>query len=402
MIKLSNKILFLFILGLSQLTHGQNKLDSLLISVTKNNPSIIAFQNMIKAKCTQAKTGLYPENPHFEYDWMQGTPQNAGNQTDITFIQTFDFPTAYGKKATISSLTIEQLEIEAKAYKQDVLLKTKSLYLEQIYQNKRQAELKKRLRLAEQLVDKFEKNFNEGNTSKLELNKAKLYLLKIQSDNVSCKNEIQANQKLLTQLNGGNDISINDTTYPIVEELPMLDSIFVLARKGDYQLQSLQKEIEKSEQQISLNKALALPKLEAGYRHQAILGQKFNGFHAGINLPLFENKNKVTASKDELVYIQSVEAGHISEHHTEIETVYQSVIALQQMLEKYRNVLQESNTEALITKALNSGELSFLDFHRELRLFASTYDDYLQSEKEYQLKLAQLLKFELIHSVTIN
>ncbi len=385
---------FLFSI-LGQTLLAQNNLDSLLNSVAQNNPSLIAYQNLINAKTTQAKTGLYPENPSFEYDWMQGTPQNAGNQTDITVVQTLDFPTVYSKKTSISKLTIEQLKIEAKGYQQSVLLKAKQLYLELIYWNQQNKVLTERMVLSKQLVERFEKSLKEGNSTQLEFNKAKLHYLKIQSQVTTCKNHQQTNQKLLTQLNGGKEVVVNENIYPLATELPRLDSIFSLAKEVDYKFKALEIELEKSEEKIGLEKALALPKLEAGYRHQAILGQQFNGFHAGVSIPLFENRNKVTTAKNELIYYQSLEQSHISEHHAELELLYEAVINLKEILNQYKAAIEGSNSEEILQKAFEAGEISFIDFHKELTLLQSTQDDYLKTKYDYQIKLSELMKYNL-------
>jgi outer membrane protein, heavy metal efflux system len=50
------------------------------------------------------------------------------------------------------------------------------------------------------------------------------------------------------------------------------------------------------QQMVEVSKALNLPKFETGYHYQAMLGQRFNGLHLGLTIPLWENKNKVNAT----------------------------------------------------------------------------------------------------------
>ena len=90
---------------------SQNTLDSLLSSVSKNNKEIIAYNQFLESRKVEFKTGLSLDNPTVEYDYMQGTPSNAGNQTDISAVQTFDFPSAYVRKKSLSNANIEKLNI---------------------------------------------------------------------------------------------------------------------------------------------------------------------------------------------------------------------------------------------------------------------------------------------------
>lgn len=78
--------------------NGQITIDSVLVNIAKNNKTIIANNKYWEAKNLEYQTGLNPYNPKVDYDYLIGTPENAGNQTDFAVTQSFDFPTVYVKK----------------------------------------------------------------------------------------------------------------------------------------------------------------------------------------------------------------------------------------------------------------------------------------------------------------
>jgi len=374
---------------------SQNNLDNLLEGIAKNNKSIVAYNQLLEAKKLEYKTGLYLANPTLQYDYMKGTPANAGNQTDISAIQSFDFPTAYGKRKGVSGASIDKLDILANAHRQEILLETKLIYLELVYLNKYQNQLRTRVVNAEQFQKAIQQKYEKGDATLLDINKGKMNLITLQNNLRSNANRIAELNQKLTELNGGIDIVVADSIYPLVDVAPSLDSIFTEAVKGDYKLQAIQQDQEISQKEEQLSKALALPKLEAGYRYQSILGQNFNGFHAGISIPLFENRNKVQSVKQQTQYFSLLEASHVNQHHNELEALYNTVGSLKQSMDAYRKLLDNVNNEELLNRALQLGQISSIEYFMELTYFYAMYDDHLMVEQDYYSALATLMSYEL-------
>ena len=84
------------------------------------------------------KTRITVQNPYVEYEKLNDSPANSGNQTDLLLKQSFDFPTAYSKKKQVAELQIEQTDFQLTAIRQDILLNAKQTCIELIYFNKKQ------------------------------------------------------------------------------------------------------------------------------------------------------------------------------------------------------------------------------------------------------------------------
>jgi cobalt-zinc-cadmium efflux system outer membrane protein len=385
------------LLGLiiSMTISAQHEIDSVLLSISNNNKSIKAYKQLMSAQKAKFKTGLTLSNPTVEYDYMKGTPVTAGNQTDISAIQNFDFPTTYVKKKQLSNLSIAKLTVLEKDYNQEILLDAKMLYLTLIYLNKCKFQLSNRKRNALQVQRAVQLKFDVGVATILDLNKSKINLITTKRHLQEVQRKILiANQKL-TELNGGQAVVIESYSYPFLEKLGTLEQFMSEAIKGDYHLQVIQQDELISQKQIQVNKALAMPKLEGGYRYQTILGQSFSGFHAGISIPLFENKNKVKAARQRTKYFNLLAESHKNEHHNELESLYDKAISLKKSIEDYQVITSSLNNEKLLNTALEVGQISNIEYFMELRYYYGASDDFLELEKDYHMTVCELMKHRL-------
>ncbi|MFH1320474.1 MAG: TolC family protein [Bacteroidota bacterium] len=376
---------------------AQNSVDNILSEIAKNNKSIIANKQYWEAKKLQYKTGLTPYNPSIEYDYLKGTPANAGNQTEFYILQSFDFPTTYIKKKQVAVRQIAQADFQLAAYRQDILLKAKQHCIKLIYLNKKQAELARRLQNAEKLNNDYQKKLDKGDASRLDVNKAKLQLLNLQNDlrlNTSQINQL--NQKI-TGLNGGTAIRqlADDTVYSLISAITDFSTLASTIEANDPVLKSLEQQKEINLKQVQLCKALALPKMETGYHSQAILDQNFQGAFFGITIPLWENKNTVKFQKAQVLFSELQVEQHKNEHSYETRQLYENYQNLKITLDEYQQLLSTINNTELLDKALKLGEISSIEYFLEISYFYSSYDKYLELEKEYHQTIAELYKYQL-------
>jgi outer membrane protein TolC len=392
-----NKILytFCFVLFVSININAQNNIDNVLLEIVKNNKSIQANEQYLEAKKLQYKTGLTLKNPSVEYEYLNGSPVGAGNQTDFLAVQSFDFPTAYSKKKQVAELKIEQTDFQLTVLKRDILLNAKQTCIELIYYNKKQVELKKRIQNAKRLNNDYQKKLNNGEANFLDANKAKLLLINLQNDIRFNSSQItQLNQKL-TELNGGGAIEFNDTDYQISTSIPDFNTLMDSIESNSPTLKLLRQEEEINQKKVELSKAMTLPKMEAGYRYQSILGQQYQGVHLGLTIPLWENKNTVKFQKAQTLFSEVKIEDHKNQHHSEIQQLYDRYQNLNITLTEYKQILATINNTELLEKALKLGEISSIQYFMEINYFYSSFDKYLELEKEYYLVIAELHKYKL-------
>jgi hypothetical protein len=64
------------------------------------------------------------------------------------------------------------------------------------------------------------------------------------------------------------------------------------------------------------------------------------------------------------------------------------------LLGEYKEALEVTNNRELLKKALDKGQLSLINYLLELSVYYETIDKYLETERDYQLAVAELQQWE--------
>lgn len=392
---MKNLIILSIILCLSVVTFAQSQADLALESIRRNNKTIQTSKQYWAAQNTLAKTGNTPENSLVEYDHLYGSPAGAGVQRDFSVTQRLDFPTAYRYRSKVANSRIEQNTYQQKNAEQEVLLEAKKVCIELVYQNRKQQALNRRASINEKLYSDVQKKFNLKDATVLDLNKIKIQLATIKSDLILQRGKVAELRTRLTELNGGVEISITDTIYPATQPVPGFDDLDSLIEANDPIVKSYEKDIEVNQRQLSLVRSLTLPKIETGYHSQSILGQRYKGFHLGLSIPLWENRNKVKAQSQSLEYSSLRMQEHRIEHRYFNRGIYDRHLAVKQALSETRGILNNLNSIPMLEKALRLGQITSIDYANELGLYYTLQERLLELERDYNLTIAELFKFTL-------
>ncbi len=390
------KLIYLLTIALcaTYLSFAQNQTDSLLKSVSRNNKAIISNQHFGDAKKLSYRTGLYPKNPEVEYNYLWGNPKDIGNQTEFNITQSFDFPMVYYYKNKMSSQQAAKIGYEQKYFTNDIQLQARLVCYELIYLNKREIEITQRLQDAEKYFQMYQQKFKSGDVSVVEFNKAKLNLLVTQNEHRL--NETERNNFLqdLKELNGGIEFAFTDTVYPPKTDLMPFDSGLKRFTENNPLLQSLESEVEINNLQLKEAKANWFPKFELGYRSEKILHQNLRGIHLGMTIPLWEGVNTIQHQKVNTLYSASSIEAYKTKSEIEIRKLFDKAVSLKQVLDETENVLETSNNRVVLNQMLEVGQISFIEYLLETSYLYKIIDDYLQTEKEYNITVAKLYRYE--------
>lgn len=391
------KIMFLKLLALAICgnANGQLNIESVLTSVEKNNKSLVASRQFWEAKKLEYKTGLTLPNPTVQGQYLFGSPAAAGDQTDFFAVQPFDFPTTYKKRRELAAAqgTVSTSEIAAR--RQEVLQEAKLVCLEMIYRNKLTSQHERRKLELEKLRGDFQTKLDKGDGNILDLNKTRLQLLEISQLQAENTVELQKLQTKLTELNGGGVLVFRDTIYPPLPEISTFEQVEKEYEAADPLRQTLEQEKRIAEKQLELSKSWRLPKFEAGYHYQGILGQRFNGIHAGVTLPIWEQKFRKEAQQAQVLFTDLQLQSHMNEHFFEIRELYDRQASLKQSLDEYRTAIASVSNTALLDKALQLGEITTIEYFLEMSFYQNALLHYLRTEREYQAAVAELMKYRL-------
>lgn len=382
----------LLLLGNALVARSQSDFDAVLQSIAKNNKRLEASASHVHAMELQFRTGNAPEDPTVGYDYLAGNAL-AGNQTEFAVVQSVDFPSVYVKRKQLADVQVAQGQFQLEQVRQEIGMEAKKLLLELIHLGKQQQRLEKVKRNSTRLLQAFEKGVEKGQGNAMDVNKARLQVLDANKRVADVEAAMAAHRTKLVELNGGVAITFADTSYPLYPEVPAFEQIEKELEANDPSRAWLEQQQAVVQKQMELSKAMWLPKLEAGYRRTTGSGQSFNGVHTGISLPLWEGRNTVKHQKASLQYAQLSVAEHRTEHYHEIKRLYDHHVQLKQSVEEYEKTLALMTTEDLLNKALNIGHISTIEYFMELNFFEQAFERYLETEAEYYLTVAELLRY---------
>jgi len=388
-------LLYLFSLLAFVTVNAQSSFEIIMKEIEQNNKTLQANIQKKEAQNLQFKSEMPLYNPNIEYDYLFGYPLTAGNQTDVLVNQTFDFPTVYGKRKQLANEQITQSSYNYDAARQEVLYEAQTTCIELVYRNKLHQQFQQRKTFTENLLSNFDKKLETGDGNILDVNKARLQLIEINKEFQLNLSEINQLNQQLTALNGGIEISFSETIYPEMDPIPFFEDLYDEIKTEDPTLKFIELETVTAKKQLELSKALALPKMEAGYRYQGILGQTFNGFHIGTSIPLWENKYKVRQSEAAVMFSDLRVREYQNEKFYNAKQLFEKYEKLSQTYEDYKKALSSINTVEYLDKALEVGHISTIVYFMESNYYYMAYNNFLLTEKDYHAVKAEILKFRL-------
>lgn len=375
--------------------NAQNNINPVLSSIEENNTTLKALREQAEADKLQNKTGIFLDDPEVGFNYLWGSPTDIGNRTDFSVSQTFDIPTITGMKSRLANGKNNLVEWQYKADRMNILLEAKQYCIELVYYNSLLKELYLRLEHAQTIAKGYKDRMDRGDVSILEYNKVNLNLSTIQGEISRMEVEREALLAQLKRLNGGIEVVFNDSDYGN-RELPLnFDEWYVQAEDKNPILAYVRNEIEVSQKQVSLSKAMNLPKFTAGYMSEKVVGQRYQGVSLGISIPLWSNKNQVKQAKAAVAAAQSREADTKQQFYSQLQIQYSKAMGLKTTADKYRQSLANVNNTILLKKALDAGEISLLDYMVEMGLYYDNVNQTLAAERDYQLAFAELSAVEL-------
>lgn len=383
------------LLLMSIISSGQNSMPEFLQTIELNNKTLKALRAQTDALKMGNRTGLNPSNPEVEYVYQWGNTDQLDNKQEFHIRQSFDFPTAYRYRKMMTESLNEKAERDYLNAYSIVMLEAQRLTYQLIHQNALLAEYKKRIEHAERFAQAFHIKFDEGDANIMERNKADINLLNARS----ALAQVQAGQKKameqLMRINGGEVVTFEINEWPMVQ-LPLdYDEWFSANADIMPELQSLQQGLEANRYNEKLNKAMALPKISGGYSAETGAVDKFKGVNFGLTIPLWENKNTVKQAKLNTISLENQMLDTRLQLYHGLKALYVNATQVKVIAADYRESLSMLSNTALLQTALESGEISILEYMMELSIYYEAIENALDAELDYRLNIAQMKAFQV-------
>lgn len=374
---------------------AQDKLSSVLNEIEENSTTLGAIRQQIEAMKIENRTDIFLNDPEVEFSYLWGKPSNIGTQREFSVTQSFDFPTAYAHRSKISKMKNQNLDLQYKSERINLLLSAKQICINLAYNNALSKEYESRLENAQQIARSYQTRYDAGDASILEKNKALINLTTIENEKKMIDIERSTLLSQLKALNGGIAIDFNDTEIFYTPIPSDFNSWYADTEAKSPTLQYLSKQIDIDKQQIKLNTALSLPKLMAGYSSEKTFGEDYKGISVGISIPLWENRNKVKHAKAQVRSTELMLEDSKLQFLTNLQQLYLTTFALQENAQSYRESISEHNNEALLKRALDEGQISLLEYLLETEYYYDVMNKMLEAERDFNISLTELRAVEL-------
>ncbi len=371
-----------------------NNIESVLTEIEANNLTLKTLREANNAQKYANKEDITLSNPEVEFNYIWGANSPTKGK-GLAVSQEFDFQTILGYKTGVAKKQNELIDIEYKRERINLLLEAKTLCYDLIYHNALYRELNERLSLAEKNVALFKKRFDNGDASILELNKAKLDLALAKGEISNVEADRQEILSQLTILNGGKEIVLNNEEFDIIAPLPLFDVWYSEAEALNPVLEYARNEVELSEREIKLNRSAWAPKLSAEYSREWDDNAKLNGFKIGMSIPLWADANKVKSAKANAIAVESRKKELEINFYYQIKNDYEKSIILQKSAAETKAAVEQLSNLKYLGKALESGEITMLDYIVEVQMYYEARTMALDAERAYYMSLAKLSAYTL-------
>lgn len=369
---------------------SSDRFEDVLRYVDRNSPAIQASRLQMEADIKGNHTGLVPADPEFGFAYSWSNRPGVPEKVDFEAKQGFDFPSVYVHKARMARMADSAVLFRFANERAQILMQVQNLCMELIYTNAMLRSFQARMESAEKLSESSQEQLDKGQSSIMEYNKARLNLLNLQKNLADLKSRKAGLEAELKRYAGDQEIKLSQDRFPDIVLPEDFESFYAAVMGRNPVLQQARSESKATEQNVKANISASLPRFSVGYKGENVLQDGFNGISVGMNIPLWENKNRIKQARLTAQAAKSREQDAEYQLKARLETLYRKTAELYPVVMRYRQNMESLDNLPYLEKALESGEFSLLAYINELQYQFQMIDSYLQAEMELSLNWSEL------------
>ena len=373
------------------LCYGQYSMDDVLREIEKHNPGLKAMADEMEAERIANRSEVLPDNMEVEFNYLWGA-DHIGGRHDLRLSQAFDMATLVGLKSGKVATLDELSELKYRMERREVLLEARQTCINLIYYNALLDELNIHLAQSKALVASYEKRLSAGESTVLDLNKARIHFTSVQGQVNHAAAQKQVLLSRLWALNGGEELAFDVAGYDLKDSIPDdFEVWFAQSAETDPTLEFINKELELSKKQLSIDKTSRLPEIAVGYMSEIRTAEKFRGVTLGLNIPLWNGANTVRQSRAKVTAAEARRTAAAQEYYYRLQEQFTQASAMKANAEMMRASMEATDNRDLLVSALAQGEISMIDYLVETDLYYETLEQTLAAERDYRHALSVLL-----------
>lgn len=375
---------------------GAQSFDALIRQVVENNPEIISANASAESELLTLRSENNLADPEigFEHMWA---PSGVENKWNASISQSFDWPGVYQARSKAYRSASSAMDYLRQSRYIDKSLEVKLLFIDIINTRKSLALCDTNLELFSNLLSHYQKGYEQGEFTRLDINKIRVEQLSLTRRRASLDSQLEVLKGSLTALNGGNDCSdilALLSEYPDEPLLSIADYEQLLATH-DPQL-NYQSSLIESQQHLAKAAQLSrYPSFSIGYAHAREEGHSFNGISLSVTLPFFSSRHKAKAAEImQQSYIADLNGVKV-DRSAIMFADHAIATSLFREIADYRTILDDGYL-SLLRKALDGGEMTLISYIQEVNFYQEAVADMLEVEYQYHLTLARLNRYATI------
>lgn len=367
--------------------------EILQIITEQGSVAVLKAENKADLSLENAKNTLQGVEVEFEHLWGR----EGARKWSVAASQPFEWPGVYGlRKKLVEQKTVAAVESE-NALCLELKTRATELLVKLAYCQKRIDMTEIMLRDMEQTEHHLEEALNNGLITIIDRKKASIETVMLRVERDKLLNNRNGLVAELSELAGVN-LNTNETDWRVLppimtlkdfdeyaEKIDKDPSLVALRAKGQYDLLSA------SEARMSAS----MPSFALGYKYENEEGFSFNGLTVGVTLPSWGSqkyRKALTAS----VTANTVAADNLrTVLRNRLENDYAAAQSLRDNLSALHKTGIGGNYMSLVREAVESGEMTLLDYLREQSYYHTTNLSQIDLEEEYALTLARLNRYFL-------
>lgn len=288
------------------------------------------------------------------------------------------------------------IDIQYEIDRSSVLAEAQAICTELIFCKMKIALFKQNYDNATKIANAYQKMMEIGETNILEYNKSKMNLANAKNN---YELEIIHHDNLMATLrimNGGKDIDFQHEEYPVIFLPENFDEWYSHIENTNPVFEQMRQQLAIDQQKVKLSKAQWFPKFSVGYGAEMAQGHN-EGEHGpsiGLVLPLWHNKGTVKSAKLHAEAAETLLMNEKAVTYNYLRSLYAKAKALQGNIGTLAVSLQDFDSQALLLKAFENGELNLIDYVTETEYYQNAMLELYSAQYEMNATLIELMSYE--------
>src|SRR5574344_60281 len=374
---------------------GQNRYQNILNRMESQSSTYGVLKQQLQARQAEVGAGSFLTDPEVEFGYYWGKPTDIGHRWDLAVTQSFEFPTVYAHKSRIRELQTASATSDFRRQRMNLLLEAQQLCADLVYYNAVVALYTRCFSNTDEIASVYQTRMASGDCNILDYTRVQMYLAETRNKLNLASSERDMLLNELRELTGDSTLHFEQSDFDPVQ-LPLnFDAWYASAEQNSPVLQYLRGQVDIANSRVKLSQAQGLPHFSAGYASENVTGETFRGIAIGMSLPLWNNRGQVHHAQAESSASQMALNNACQRFYRHLQGLYDKTATLVQNESTMKSTFSAYNSNTLLRKAFDAGEISLEQYLLEIDFYNDTELSLLDAQRELEHTVLELYSVQL-------